>query len=170
MTLLQKRAVLCTSAVQQILADLEQETGPLLPPIPLNAISERLGFQVVQLSAVADACSALVSTKDKLIGLNAHHAPRRQRFSLGHELGHILLKHPSESRCTLHEIILYNLEADACAADLLMPRDLVKQWSTKLSRADKLARVFDVSEEAMQRRLKELNIVARVGSESQRVD
>lgn len=127
-----------------------------MPPVPIDAIANWLGFQIILLSSVDDACSALVSTRDKLIGINGRHHRRRQRFSLGHELGHILLKHPPEARCTSKEIALYNIEADECAAELLIPQDLLARSLSKIRNIITLARIFDVSEEAMTRRLRQM--------------
>ena len=145
------RSQLCISAAHQGLHSLGRESAQ--PPIPVNQIAVLLGFQVVQLQSVDDACSAIVSIKERLIGINARHHRHRQRFSLGHEIAHILLKHPPESRCTAKEIELYNLEADMCAAEILMPEGLMKPRLDKAWSITQLAREFDVSEEAMKMKL-----------------
>ncbi len=124
------------------------------PPIPVSKIAVFLGYHVVPLHAIDDACSAIVGPRERLIGINAKHHRHRQRFSLGHEIAHILLKHPPESRCTAKEIALYNLEADMCAAEMLMPEGLVKQLLSKTRDPAQLAREFDVSEDAMKMRLR----------------
>ena len=130
------------------------------PPIAIDVLASSLGYQVVLLYSVDDACSAIVSTRDKLIGINGKHHRHRQRFSLGHEMAHIILKHPPESRCSRAEIELYNAEADECAAELLMPQTLIHKWLVRTRKTADLASIFDVSEEAMTVRLKRVSFGA----------
>jgi len=150
------RTAFCTSVAQRTLADFQKDRGPLRAPIPIEQIAHWLGFQVIPLSTVDDEFAALVSIKDKLIGLNANHHVHRKRFSVGHELGHILLKHPPESRCATHEIRLYNAEADFCASELLIPQVILGEWLEKTRNPLELARIFNVSIEAMIRRVAQL--------------
>jgi Zn-dependent peptidase ImmA (M78 family) len=96
-----------------------------------------------------------------LIGVNGKHHRHRRRFTIGHELAHIILKHPPESHCTAKEIVLYNSEADACAAELLMPTDVLSRWLPLTQNVANLAYTFDVSEEAMKVKIQELRFVSR---------
>ena len=150
MVFTRKRTRLCVLRAQEALRSLGKQDLP----IPIDALAASLGYQVVLLRSVEDACSAIVSTREKLIGINGNHHRHRQRFSLGHEIAHLLLKHPPDARCTREEIALFNAEADECAAELLMPEALVDRWFRKTQNIRELARVFDVSEEAMAVRLK----------------
>ena len=150
------RVAFCISVAQHTLADFQNDGGSLEAPIPIEQLVQWLGFQVIPLSTVDDEFSALVSVKDKLIGLNANHHIHRKRFSIGHELGHILLKHPPESRCATYEIRLYNAEADFCASELLIPKTILGEWLGKTKNPVELARIFNVSVEAMMRRVAEL--------------
>jgi hypothetical protein len=147
-----KRSDLCIVRAQEALRLLGN--AGRTPPIAIDALASSLGYQVVLLNSVDDACSAIVSTRDKLIGINGKHHRHRQRFSLGHEIAHIILKHPPESRCSRNEIALYNAEADECAAELLMPQALIQELLIRTRKPAALARIFDVSEEAMTVRLK----------------
>lgn len=136
-----------------LLSRFSAKNGPIVPPVRVTELAALLGFQVVYLSLVDDEFSALVSTREKLIGINGRHHRHRQRFSLCHELAHVLLRHPPEARCTKREIALFNAEADECAAELLMPTELLKGWLQRTRNTAALARIFDVSEEAMIRKL-----------------
>ncbi|HLF19398.1 MAG TPA: ImmA/IrrE family metallo-endopeptidase [Bacteroidota bacterium] len=147
------RATFCISVARRTLADFQKDRGPLQAPMPIEQLVQWLGFQVIPLSTVDDEFSALVSMKDKLIGLNANHHIHRKRFSIGHELGHILLKHPPESRCATYEIRLYNAEADFCASELLIPQAILAEWLGKTKNPVELARIFNVSVEAMMRKV-----------------
>ncbi len=125
------------------------------PPIDVERLATLLGFQVVEIQSAGDELSGLVSPRHKIIGVNANHHPRRQRFTLAHELGHIILNHPPEGRCSAREIALFNREADAFASELLVPTQLLRQLAgTRTYSPSVLSRLFDVSEEAMILRLK----------------
>lgn len=143
----------CLTKAREALSEYAR-SHPVSPPISIESIAEWMGFQVVLLSSVDEEFSGIVSIPQKLIGINANHHRHRRRFTIGHELAHILLKHPPESRSSLKEIALYNAEADACAAELLIPGSMLAErmktsWSTGT-----LAAAFDVSEEAMRVKLK----------------
>ncbi len=125
------------------------------PPIDVERLATLLGFQIVEIQSAGDELSGLVSPRHKIIGVNANHHPRRQRFTLAHELGHIILNHPPEGRCSAREIALFNREADAFASELLVPTQLLRQLAgTRTYSPSVLSRLFDVSEEAMILRLK----------------
>jgi len=126
------------------------------PPVNIESVAEWLGFQVVLLYTVEDEFSGLVSLPQKLIGVNGKHHRHRRRFTIGHELAHILLKHPPESRCSHGEIALYNAEADLCAAELLIPSTMLRTQLHMTTNISALAKAFDVSEEAMRVKLKTL--------------
>jgi Zn-dependent peptidase ImmA (M78 family) len=142
-------SALGTEKARELLQSYGAVHGVVDPPIPVNALAKWMGFQVVLLFSVGDEFSGLVSTKQKLIGINGNHHIHRQRFSLGHELAHILLKHPPESHCTAREIRLWNTEADFCASELLIPTDILRAYLRRSRNPARLARVFQVSEEAM---------------------
>ncbi|MBI2619734.1 MAG: ImmA/IrrE family metallo-endopeptidase, partial [Ignavibacteriales bacterium] len=91
-----------------------------------------------------------------LIGINRNHHLHRRRFSVGHEIGHLLLNHPPEIACNSAEIILYDREADECASELLMPEELLAPMARKVSGIEQLSRMFQVSVQAMERRLNRL--------------
>lgn len=154
LTLREKRTGFTISTALRAITNFQKKGHAVEVPVPVEDIARSLGFRVVLLSTVDDEFSALVSIKDKLIGINARHHPHRQRFSISHEIAHILLKHPPESRCTNHEIDVYNAQADLCASELLIPGDLLAQWMQKTKNPVELARIFNVSVDAMTRKMK----------------
>jgi Zn-dependent peptidase ImmA (M78 family) len=153
---MEKRSSLCADRAREILAQYAKGRNLLKPPIRIESIAEWLGFQVILLYTVGEEFSGLVSTRQKLIGINGKHHRHRRRFTIGHELAHVLLKHPPESHCTPREIAHYNAEADECAAELLMPASLLAQWLPITRNVSNLAYAFDVSEEAMAVRMRPL--------------
>lgn len=89
------------------------------------------------------------------IGVNAHHALVRQRFTIAHEFAHILdapfdrYVRPDHAEAV----------ADYFAACLLMPRQLVKKlWGHGIQDTRTLAAHFNVSTAAMRWRLDELRL------------
>ena len=156
---LQKRTDICIRLAAESLRRYEAVIGTLRPPIPIEDLAQWHEFQVVRLGTLPQECSALVSLKDRLIGVNAKHHPRRQRFSIAHELAHVLLNHPPETKCTSRQIAVFNAEADECAAELLMPEKLIRTFMAHTSSLSGLALLFDVSEEAVGLKLKRLDLM-----------
>jgi hypothetical protein len=101
----------------------------------------------------------------------------RQRFTVAHEIGHALLHlerakgvfvDNRETTLTRYTTVLgvpnsradrREWQANAFAASLLMPKDLVNEALADKRTVETLAKYFDVSQVAMQRRLAELNVV-----------
>ena len=115
-----------------------------------------------------------------VIGVNSFHAPVRQRFTIAHEIGHLLLH---ETRAMIVDTHVYRRdetssmgtkkeerEANRFAAELLMPSDFVERavddalsedpGITTKQLVSGLASAFQVSEQAMEIRLGNLNILS----------
>jgi Zn-dependent peptidase ImmA (M78 family) len=112
-----------------------------------------------------------------VIGVNSRHAPTRQRFTVAHEIGHLLI-HKGQP-VFIDRFVRVNwrngesnreeVQANAFAAELLMPRALVRKAIERaLSRrrdvtpqelVSVLAKSFEVSAAAMQYRLTNLEIL-----------
>jgi predicted transcriptional regulator len=151
----------CAAEAEELLARHASARGVRRPPVDVGDIAAWLGFRVVLLREAPDACSAIVSLHERLIGVNALHHPRRRRFSIGHELGHIVLGHPPESRCTYAAIAACNTEADRFASALLMPADWMRRAVDRRLPLATVAATFDVSEEAARRRIASLETPRR---------
>lgn len=157
----EKRSSLCSAVARNLLQRYATERGFLKAPVRVDTIAAWLGYQVVLLYTVGEEFSGLVSTRQRLIGVNGRHHRHRRRFSVAHEIAHVLLKHPPESHCTAREILLCNREADKCAAEILIPNQLLLPLIAVTRKVSTLARTFDVSKEAMNVRLQELNFIKR---------
>jgi Zn-dependent peptidase ImmA (M78 family) len=149
-------------------------------PVPVERLAKKLGARLSYqpFSENDDDVSGLLYRDGSrtIIGINSTHAPTRQRFTIAHELGHLLL-HPGKpmildrARVNLRNSVssmasdTQEIEANQFAAALLMPRDFLlselKQMPAK--RADTLieglAKKFNVSREAMRHRLVNLGIL-----------
>jgi len=93
--------------------------------------------------------------------VNINHPRVRKRFTAAHEISHFLL-HRDRISNRLRDDKMYRSslgttrekEANALAADLLMPRRVIRQLhAAGIRSAEDLAVKFDVSVEAMKRRL-----------------
>ena len=64
------------------------------PPINLELIAAGLGVHV-EYARMADSLSGFLSTKggERVIGVNSKHHSNRQRFTLAHEIAHLVLEH-----------------------------------------------------------------------------
>lgn len=136
------------------------------PAVPEAAISELPRLEVHRAPALPVSGLAHWSRGRWLILLKASEAPARQRFSLGHELKHILdhrfvdtlyAEIPDQARAEFIERV-----CDYFAACLLMPRPWVKRaWTSGVQGLPALASRFGVSQSAMQVRLNQLGLVDR---------
>jgi Zn-dependent peptidase ImmA (M78 family) len=155
-----------------------KEARVLEPPVDVEALAARCGAQV-SYEAVSPHISGLLYRDEQrsIIGINARNSRQRQRFTIAHELGHLLLhegelifdttgrlnwRDESSSLATDPE----EIEANASAAQLLMPESLVRgfvrepggrQPMDRLIRD--MAKTFDVSVQAMQYRLINLGLL-----------
>lgn len=146
------------------------------PPISQHDIAKALGV-TVRVGPLPDGLSGFL-LRDKgeaTIGINSLHSKARQAFTFAHECGHYLL-HPSRnfvdrsfiyyrSDSSSHTVDRQEIEANAFAAELLMPEDvLTGQLRGKAidieddERIRELASVFGVSTTALTYRLLNLRL------------
>lgn len=161
-----------------------KSAGVVHPPVPVEKLAERLKAKLsFEPFEGHDEISGILYRDERrvVIGINSSHAKTRQRFSIAHEIGHLLL-HDGDlfvdktvrlnfrsKKSSLAEDT-QEIEANQFAAELLMPREMIEREIKK--RADKrksvsedvlaveLASVFEVSKQAMEYRLINLGIVA----------
>jgi Zn-dependent peptidase ImmA (M78 family) len=116
-----------------------------------------------------------------VIGVNSLHPKMRRRFTIAHELGHCLLHKGMETyldrsvRLNFRDersalaVDRNEIEANAFAAELLMPRPaftrVLLETAHRDSQSDRqflknLATLFEVSGQAMEHRLVNLNVLA----------
>jgi Zn-dependent peptidase ImmA (M78 family) len=129
-----------------------------------------------------DQISGLVTrTEDgtAIIGVNASHAPTRQRFTIAHEIGHLLLheellhidrRFPIALRSATASMGIDSdeIEANQFAAELLMPAELIEKDVDRLldngvdieAAVAELADEYNVSQQAMTIRLNSLGFLS----------
>lgn len=152
--------------------------GITSPPVPVSRLATDLGAEVVEERLDRRMSGLLYREPDRvLLGVNATQSPVRQRFTIAHEIGHLVL-HPGRQVFLDHRVNFRDvtsslavdrdeIQANAFAAELLMPADMVLAECRRAAAAGTLATagfvadlaaIFDVSTEAMGHRLTNLGI------------
>lgn len=138
-------------------------------PIDPKKIAALEGLSVQACSSFAEkniSGELVPEGKSAVIRFNPSDSAKRQRFTIAHELGHYVLGHGHAFRDpSSHFSMSYydprEVDANQFAAEVLMPEMavnvLVKQ--RKITDVKELARIFDVSINAMSYRLKKLGFI-----------
>ena len=154
-----------------------REHNLLSAPIDVDVLASFLGAEVFY-EDMEDDVSGLLLREDGAakIAVNRDHHRNRQRFTVAHEIAHLVLHaHDKKELWVDHEYYFRStnprsgdqraeVEANRFAAELLMPRELVLEKldsSKPLSDLDvaRLAIKFGVSEQAMMWRLVHLDLI-----------
>ncbi len=142
-------------------------------PVNITALANALGINVLSTYDLPEGISGKIAkdpvdggTSGYSISVNAFEAYKRRRFTVAHECAHFIL-HREFIGDELTDDALYRsdklpttaeFEANNFAADLLMPRALVsKMQQAGYTTARTLAELFEVSEKAMEVRLRYLS-------------
>jgi len=143
-------------------------------PVDLDGMAVALGLLVFDVDTFQHDESGRIrrifegDRIDYVIEINSHHSENRRRFTLAHEISHYLL-HRDKIGDGLTDDMLYRsrlgdfieTEANRLAAELLMPRMLVKTlFRSGIQSLSQLCEMFKVSEAAMRIRLKQLHLDA----------
>jgi Zn-dependent peptidase ImmA (M78 family) len=153
------------------------------PPTPIDRLVRTAGA-LLQYIPLDDELSGMAFEKagQAVVAVNALHHPNRQRFTIAHELGHIVMHrdhiadqvHVDKEFRVRPDAVLrrdvlaatgtdaLEIEANAFASELLMPREWLERelsggWDIdEGEKIEGLARRFKVSVSAMQFRLLDL--------------
>jgi hypothetical protein len=149
-------------------ARLLDSAGVSREPVDLRQVVSALNLELVaRARAPFSGEAGLEPVGDgRAIVLSGAGGERRRRFTIAHEIGHFVL-HPELSLPERGGLVTeagraVEREADAFAAELLMPEDLVREAALEHgAKVDRLADRFDVSRAAMRNRLQRLGILER---------
>ena len=156
-------------------------------PVDVERVAKHLGLNVVHAELGKDTSGLLVvqGPEDVRICINKEDPPTRRRFSTAHEIGHWVLKHHTKPGVHVdrgHVVLARDhrslqgawwsaildkteVEANQFASALLMPERMLKEAvatsANPLRDVDitDLAKVFQVSEQAMTIRLTRLGLL-----------
>jgi Zn-dependent peptidase ImmA (M78 family) len=145
---------------------LRKMLGAKDPIFPDEAITNLENIELVLSKDLPYSASAQWIDKHWIITLNSNESKLRRRFSLAHEVKHIV-DHSNKRYLYLDNTgITHNRmaehQADYFAACLLMPRDQVlKLYNKGYTTPTELAKHFQVSPRAMHVRMKQLKLTTR---------
>lgn len=147
--------------------------NPELPlPTPVVELARLAGISKIEAFSSQGFEGTLIANAEKTDGAIFYNGtvPRtRQRFTIGHELGHFLLPwhHQSTFECTAEDISNrtrkdWEAQANQFSAELLMPKALVNgrlqaYGAPEIAHIQEISNQFEVSFEAASRRLIELS-------------
>jgi Zn-dependent peptidase ImmA (M78 family) len=134
------------------------------PPVDLDSIAEKLGVKIFFEDFEKIDGIALKSPKSGIIVVNKNLPDTRIRFTIAHELGHLVMPHKGKYYICypgMNKVMERN--ADRFAAELLMPVPMLemlwKKFATNAgSRVEIVANVLKVSKSALFARLRETGI------------
>lgn len=137
-------------------------------PVALRDVVSALNLELVKRTREPFASEAALEPlgDGRAIVLNGSGDSGRRRFTIAHEIGHFVL-HPERCRPERGGAVneagrREEREADAFAAELLMPEHLVREAAREQGPdATRLAERFEVSRKAMQTRLRGLGLLER---------
>lgn len=168
--------------IQALVRELLSSNRVASPPVPVARLARAHGARIF-LQALDNTISGFLypSGKRTVIGVNTYHPAVRQRFTIAHELGHLLL-HDREQVHVDHDFRVRlrsnissqgvdeeEMEANLFAAEVLMPMDFLEEDLRKTDTVDlldsdlvaNLARKYGVSTQALLIRLTALGYVAQ---------
>lgn len=138
-------------------------------PVPVEQIAEKMNIQINYAPSFEYSGILIRKNGGALMGINTNESPARRRFTIAHELGHFFLENTTavsidyRDSSNRPEKTIFEKRADDFAANLLMPRQLLVKDFKKLEgsyeeRLVILSERYQVSNEAMMWRLKNLNL------------
>jgi Zn-dependent peptidase ImmA (M78 family) len=170
------------SKIEHLVRELLQKSVVNAPPVSVERIAEAEGVEIIIKRFNNEISGVLLRTGNKnIIGVERQQAKARQRFTIAHELGHLLLHDGEEVRIDTNFRInlrspesstaedIEEIEANAFAASLLMPEHFLR---TDLQdfvldiddarQVQTLAQRYEVSTQAMTIRLMNLLSLGRI--------
>lgn len=123
-------------------------------PVDVAAIAGELGLTISRRD-LGDVSGELRGTR---ITVNSQHSRVRQRFSIGHEIGHHQLHTDHDERGGS----AIERQANAFAGALLMPPGVMRRQIEQTQDLAELARRFDVSQDAMHIALQKARLLGRI--------
>jgi len=142
------------------------------PPIDIDAViayvakDHDTSIQLEKHNFIDKVSGAHLSKGDKhLIAYNRDHHPHRQRFTIAHELGHLLLEH-ADLRNNEDDYSTKNPEETAAnkfAAELLVPLEFLKKdFVAGIKDVKVLAQRYMVSEEMVWWRIMDTGLLRKI--------
>lgn len=157
---------------EQLVAEILRQNPQLPVPVPIEELARCAGISKIEAVGSTGFEGALIANDTKSDGLIFYNSqvPRpRQRFTIGHELGHFLLPWHRQSnfQCSAEDISSrtnkgWELEANQFSAELLMPTALLERRLSpskefELNDISRVREDFGTSMESTTRRVVEMS-------------
>lgn len=158
-----------------------ESVGITSAPVPIEKLAGAVGATIRYQPLNHDASGMVqrIDEKTAIIGINSIHAEVRKRFSIAHEIGHLLLHHDENLHIdeNVRSVIQFRdassslgvddkeIEANQFAAEILMPERMVRKDVEKLNApnpeaiVEELAKMYQVSIQSMTIRLTRLGVI-----------
>ncbi len=169
--------------IEAMIRKLLREHGTESAPVPVGDIARKLGVKIrfVPFRGEGEISGMLFRDSEQtVIGVNSLHHPNRQRFTIAHEIGHMLLHKGMEIHIDKALFIVHlrdgvsseaidreEIDANRFAAEMLMPKhmliaDLAEREIDLENEEDLLrfSRKYRVSLQAMTYRLANLGLIS----------
>jgi Zn-dependent peptidase ImmA (M78 family) len=145
---------------------------PATPPVDVEKLATELGLLVYLSDLPTEIAGKIIKEASLLadysgfsVHINRRDNPRRQRFTLAHEIAHYILHRDLIGDGVIDDALyrsklgdIYERQANRMAADILMPAPLVRSEYRIRPAIAALAQAFNVSKEAMAIRVNELRL------------
>jgi len=145
------------SSAKKIAQNLIKEAGITSAPVSLQKVIEHLqktiSLNVQKVKFSENMSGMLVTFKDEdressAIAYNESHPWCRRRFTIAHEIGHLLMGHTCNK--TIYGGDNFNeIESNVFASELLMPKNLLKEDFNKIKKVPDLAKLYRVSQQSL---------------------
>ncbi|MBB3937349.1 type II TA system antitoxin MqsA family protein [Aureimonas phyllosphaerae] len=137
-------------------------------PVDVEGLARDLGISIARDTRMTMGSSGSITRETRptgaagfLISVNGREHPHRQRFTIAHEVAHYVMHRDRIGNGITEPVLNRNLdgqdpierEANAMAAELLMPENSLREAFAETNDAAELARRFKVSHESMGWRL-----------------
>ncbi len=134
------------------------------PPVRLTPLLEKFDIKLYYEDFRSIDGIAIKSPKVSVIVVNKNLPLTRQRFTIAHEFGHLIMPHKSDFYvCYPGRNKLMERDANKFAAEILMPQPIMallwdKYESNYQNRVDVIAGILKVSKSALRARIRELRL------------
>jgi len=138
-------------------------------PVPVVKVAGNLGYRVSEFIPTVETkdISGAVDHGEKIIFVNATDSPGRKRFTIAHELGHIVLDGADANHVDYRHQMGYTdgqqskeRDANMFATELLMPRHIFEAlWSAYEGNISYIADALLISKEATKNRASRLHLL-----------
>lgn len=150
---------------RKLLADVGIKNPPVLIRDIINHIKKEKDLSVYSWAFGEDTDGIQITEGEKAtIGYNQTQHPHRQRFTIAHEIGHLLLGHTGKNFILdLNSKKPEEIEANQFAAELLMPLEMLKNdFRNGKKNARNIAKAYNVSEEAVWWRVYDCKLITKI--------